>query len=231
MDLNSLAENTTAQGDTAYQLESLYDMVMNGGPVMVPIGLCSVVALGYTVERFVRLAPAKIGNRRFGQGVLEVVREGGPDPGLEACHGKSNPLSRILAEALRRWRAGLVERDKAVEDAGAREVHRMAANLRPLQVVAMLAPLLGLLGTVWGMIQAFSKLAAADSLAKPELLASGISQALVTTAAGLAIAIPTQAAYFYFRGRIDRFTRMVEDIYVELGEIQEGRDGGGHANS
>ena len=110
----------------------------------------------------------------------------------------------------------MLEREKAVEDAGAREVKRLHANLRPLVLVGLIAPLLGLLGTVWGMIEAFSNIALQDGLGKPELLASGISQALITTAAGLTVAIPTQAAYFWLKGRIDRFVRRTEDLYLDI---------------
>ena len=213
--------NTPANQDMAQaagNLDSLFDMVMNGGPVMIPIGLCSIVALTYTVERALRLSSAKLGSKSFGASLLAAVRDEGVDAGVQVCENESTPLARIFREGLKRSKVSSEEMEKAVEDAGAREIGRMGANLRPLAVVAALAPLLGLLGTVWGLIQAFAKLAMADSLGKPELLAGGVSQALVTTAAGLAIAIPTHAAYFYFKSRIDRFTRRTEDIYVGLTE-------------
>jgi len=89
--------------------------------------------------------------------------------------------------------------------------------------VTTIAPLLGLLGTVWGMILAFSNIALQDAIGKPEHLASGISQALITTAAGLVVAIPTQAVYYYFRSRIDRFARLAEDVQAELELALEGR--------
>ena len=132
--------------------------------------------------------------------------------------------------ALRAWGEPFLEREKAVEDAGAREVRRLSANLKPLVVVAMIAPLLGLLGTVWGMIVAFSTIAMQDGLGKPELLAAGISQALITTAAGLTIAIPTQAAYYYLKGRVERFTLQAEELYGELNHSLHAQEGG-HAHS
>ena len=89
----------------------------------------------------------------------------------------------------------------------------------------MLAPLLGLLGTVCGMIEAFSQIATADGLGKPEQLAGGISQALITTAAGLCVAIPTQAAYFWLKGRIDRFVRRSEDLYLDLADSLQSKAG------
>jgi len=200
----------------ATNIDSVADMVMNGGPLMIPIAFCSVVALAYVVERSIRLRDGELGSQRFGDTVVAALRSEGPQNALDLCERASKPLARVLGTALRRFQAPATERERAVEDAGVREVKRLNANLKPLVVVGMIAPLLGLLGTVWGMIQAFSNIALQQGLGKPELLAAGISQALITTAAGLTVAIPTQAAYFWFRGRIDRFVRRSEDLYDAL---------------
>jgi biopolymer transport protein ExbB len=213
----------------AQSLDSLFDMIIGGGPVMIPIALCSVIALAYSVERWVRLTPFKLGGKSFARELIAGLRDGGRERGLALCQGKRTPLARIMGTALERWDKPFLEVEKAVEDAGAREVRHLAVNLRPLIVVAAIAPLLGLLGTVWGMIQAFSTIAMRDGLGKPEMLASGISQALITTAAGLAIAIPTQAAYFYLKARIERFSRQTEDLYLRVGEALQGE--AGHAHS
>jgi len=119
------------------------------------------------------------------QPVRQVIRAG-----LELCEREKTFQARILTVGLKRADAGWQERDKAVEDAGSREVERLSAGLRPLVVIGMIAPLLGLLGTVWGMIEAFRVVATGEGLGDPTKLAGGISQALVTTAAGLAVAIP-----------------------------------------
>lgn len=198
------------------ELDSVFEMVVGGGPLMIPIALCSVVALTYTVERSLRLRAANLGSQRLGRRVVDAVAENGPAAGLAVCRETPNALTRILEAGLTRFGGSFLEVEKAVEDAGEREVRRLSAGLRPLVVVGMIAPLLGLLGTVWGMIESFSSIAFQGGLGKPELLASGISQALITTAAGLAIAIPAQAVYFYFKGRIDRFVRRSEDLYLEL---------------
>jgi len=212
------AAEPAAQAD----LGTLYDMVLGGGPLMIPLALCSVIALAFAVERWVRLRSDLLGKGRHATAVLDAVREGGVDGGLEQCERGSTPLERILGAALKYANAPMLEREKAVEDMGNREVRRLSANLQPLVTVAMIAPLLGLLGTVWGMIEAFSSIALHDGLGSPETLASGISQALVTTAAGLAIAIPTQALYYYFKSRIERFARRAEDGYQELSVVLVG---------
>jgi len=205
----------------APRLDSIFDMVVNGGPLMIPIALCSVVALAYTVERWTRLRSARLGSPRLGREIVQAVASGGPARGLALCRERPNPLTRILEAGLRRFGDPVLEVEKAVEDAGEREVRRLSANLRPLVLVGMIAPLLGLLGTVWGMIEAFTSIALEGGLGKPELLASGISQALITTAAGLAIAIPAQAVYSFYRGRIDRFVRRTEDLYLDLEQSLE----------
>ena len=197
-------------------LDSFGDMLVAGGPFMVPIGLCSVVALGYGLERLLRLTPGSLGLRKLGRELVPAVRSGGPERGLELCAAESTPLARVMHTALARRGEPFLEREKAVEDAGSRELRRLGRGLKPLVVVAMIAPLLGLLGTVWGMILAFSTIALRDGLGRPELLAAGISQALITTAAGLAIAIPAQALYYYLKGRIERFASTLEDLHGEL---------------
>jgi len=215
---------------TSVTLDSLTEMLISGGPVMVPIGLCSVVALAYTVERALRLRRAALGLSELGGELVEVVRAGGPERGLELCRAKPSPLARVMHTALATWSAPTLEREKAVEDAGQREVRRLVAGLRPLVVVVAIAPLLGLLGTVWGMILSFGAIAQQAGLGRPELLADGIRQALVTTAAGLAVAIPTQAVYFWLKGRIERFVRAAEDLYAQLGETLRGLGEAGRAH-
>lgn len=204
------------------RLDTLFDMVLAGGWLMVPIGVCSVIGLAFIVERSVRLRSGRLGDTGFGTKLVETVQQGGAADGYVLCLRTSTSQARVLEAGLRRPDATWFEREKAVEDAGAREVARLSANLRPLVVIGMIAPLLGLLGTVWGMIEAFSSIALAEGLGRPEALAAGISQALVTTAAGLAVAIPVQAAYYWFRSRIDRFVRTTEDVYQEVSDLLHG---------
>lgn len=197
-------------------LHSLYELILAGGPLMVPIGLCSVVALGFATERWIRLSPRLLGSRKFGRDVVAAVRARGAPAALEVCEGARSPLARILAAGLRRASAPFLEREKAVEDAASSELRRLGRNLRPLLLVWLIAPLLGLLGTVWGMIDAFGRIANAEGIGKPEVLASGIYQALTTTAAGLAVAIPAVVLHHWLRGRIELFAARSEELYREV---------------
>ena len=197
-------------------IDSVYDMIWSGGPLMWPLALCSVVALAYVVERAIRLRASELGSQRYGREILDALVARGTAGALARVSAEPRPLGRILQPALQPGGASRSERERAVEDAGTREVARLTANLKPLMVVGILAPLLGFLGTVFGMIECFAEISQSQGLVKPEQLAAGISQALITTAAGLCIAIPTQAAYFWLKGRVERFTRLAEDLYGEL---------------
>ena len=168
---------------TPGEMESVFDLIVAGGPMMWPIGLCSVVALAYATERWIRLQPGHLGPKEFGRQVIKTVEGKGAAPALELCRGKKYPVARILAAGLARAKQPFLDREKAVEDVAAGEVRRMGINLRPLLLVWLIAPLLGLLGTVWGMIEAFSNIASEEGIGRPEVLASGIYKALTTTAA------------------------------------------------
>jgi biopolymer transport protein ExbB len=215
---------------SSVRLDSLYDIALSGGVLMWPIALCSVLALTYIVERSIRLRDRELGSRAQGRAVLDALAAGGVARALELCQRESHALGRILRIGLERAERPAAERELAVEDAGARELARLGARLRPLAAISVLAPLLGFLGTVFGMIQAFLNIALKEGLGRPELLAAGISQALVTTAAGLCVAIPAQAACFWFRSRIERFAQRTEDCYLELDQtLARAEAGGGSA--
>jgi biopolymer transport protein ExbB len=204
---------------TSDGLTSLFEMLKSGGPVIWPLGLLSLIAVAFAVERAISLRTGTIGGAKFGKNVVGAMNSEGAKSALQICQDAGTAMARVLYAGLKREEFPLVERDKAVEDAGLREVRRLSANLRPLLVVAVISPLLGLLGTVWGMILAFGELANSSGKADAEALANGISQALTTTAVGLAIAIPSQAAYYWYRSRIDKFIRNVEQYYHEISEI------------
>ena len=197
---------------------SLYELIVAGGPLMIPIALCSVVALAYATERWIRLRPGYLGTTAFGRRVVDTVRDEGVDPALELCKQDSHPLARILAAGLKRAGEPFLDREKAVEDTAASEVRKLSSNLRPLLLVWLVSPLLGLLGTVWGMIDAFSGIATEAGIGRPEVLADGIYKALMTTAAGLAVAIPAIVLHHFLRGKLDVFAESSEALYREIDE-------------
>ncbi|MCC7013869.1 MAG: MotA/TolQ/ExbB proton channel family protein [Planctomycetes bacterium] len=200
------------------RLDSIFDMVVAGGPVMIPLALSSVLALAYAFERMLRLRARALGTNGFERELEAALSAGGVARGVELCQQRSTPAARVMRVALVQWGAPFAEREKLVEDAARREVRALSANLKPLVYISMLAPLLGFLGTVYGMIVAFTTVALHEGLGRPELLAAGISQALITTAAGLTIAVPTQVLYFWLKSRVDTFARRVEELYAHVAE-------------
>jgi biopolymer transport protein ExbB len=205
---------------------SLAELYQRQGAVLVSIVsaisviglvLCSVVILAIVIERTVMLRRRRI----LPLGLLEQVRRywyrGDIKTAMECCDEQPVALARILKAGLMRHEAGMEEIKKALEAAGQVEADGLGSNVRGLGVIATLAPMLGFLGTVTGMIKAFNAIAAAGT-SNPSLVASGISEALLTTAAGLVLGIPSLALYHFFRGRVDRFVMEMEGVALELVE-------------
>lgn len=205
------------------KLGTFFETLVGGGPVMIPLVLCSVILLAWVMERALRLRASRLGDRRHAEMLITAAREGGPTRALDVARARPNVMSRIMQPVFERWGEERPALEKAVEDAGSRELRALIASLRPLTVIAVSAPLLGLLGTVIGIIIAFRDIALSDAMGKPDALAVGIAQALVTTAAGLVVAIPAQASYYWFRARIDRFRRLVEETGEQVFAVQSGR--------
>jgi biopolymer transport protein ExbB len=195
---------------------SLAEFFLRGGPLMWPILLCSVVAATFVVERFWGLRPRAILPQALSERVLTLVRAGRIDEAIACCDRHPSPFARMLRTCLDRADAGGFEMEAALEEAGSRELYDLRRNARPLGVVADVAPLLGLMGTVIGMIKAFEVVAHSGGLGRTELLAEGIGEALITTAFGLAVAVPSVIAYHYFRARADGFVRTMEDECLDI---------------
>jgi len=188
---------------------------IKGGMVMYPILLCSILALAIIMERLISLRRKKIIHPEL----LEVVRRYCQTMEIEkaitVCKNNDITMSRILKAGLLRANYGILEIERAIEGAGNHEATLLNANLRGLGVIANLAPLLGLLGTVTGMIKAFGAIAESGT-GNPSVVASGIAEALITTAAGLIVGIPTLAIYYYFRGRVDRLVFEMEEVSLKF---------------
>ncbi len=197
---------------------NLWNIIREGGPLMLPIGICSLVLVAVVLERMAMLRRSRVIPRPFSQRFLQRLRLGelSYQEALEICRQNGSPVAIVFAGALRKWGRPTVEIEQGVLDAGERAAAELRRNLRILNGVATVSPLLGLLGTVLGMIHAFNAVATADALGRPELLAKGISQALLTTAAGLTVAIPALLAYLYFVGRCERLLAEIDTLAQEV---------------
>ena len=186
---------------------------------MIPIGVCSLVGLTIIIERLFSLRKSAVMPRGFMPGLKGVLHHDADDrqAGLDFCHADGSPLSRVVAAGIRKMHKSEEAVERAIEDAGALEVDKLRRNMHLLFGVSAVAPMLGLLGTVWGMIEAFRITSAvAPGQGKAAGLATGIYQALVTTFAGLVVAIPVLILYYYFQGRIDQTVHQMNDVTMEF---------------
>ena len=203
--------------DAGVEKETMLGLVKKGGPVMYPLGLGSILALALGLERFISLRKQRVLPAGFIDGLL-VAWNADPS-GKQAetyCDESGGAAGHIFKAGVHRAKMGYEAVEKAIEDAGSREADRMKRSLRPLAVIATISPLLGLLGTVYGMINAFQKTAMSGGTARPATLATGIYEALVTTAAGLTIAIPVLLGYQFLMGRADKLIDDIDEAGTEF---------------
>jgi biopolymer transport protein ExbB len=199
---------------------NLWEMIVAGGPMNLAfmgfLGMISLVAAAVAFERLANLTRGKIVPPGMVQGLGEMVRtsEHRLEKYQSLCDGHPSPLANVLRAGLLRAGRPLPEVEKALEDAAAREMAELRARVRPLSVAANVAPMVGLLGTVVGMLEAF-RVASQAGLGKAELLAEGIYLALETTVAGLLIAIPAMLCASYFSSRGEQFVREIGDRMTE----------------
>ena len=210
----SFAQEEGQASPSPTKWRALYIM-KRGGAIMYPLIFCSVLTLGIAIERAYHLRRKKIINPEFLMTFRRHWHKQEKQKAIEVCNQYDICLSRILKAGLFRSNYGIIEIERAIEGMGQHEASLLNSNLRMLGVMANLAPMLGLLGTVLGMIKAFAVISQAGT-GNPGLVASGISEALTTTAAGLMVGIPALALYHYFRAKIDRFIFEMEEISLQL---------------
>jgi len=197
-------------------VRNLLQIFHDGGLLMYPIALCSFVMMVFAFERLIYLRTGRVIPRPFIKRILEQLEQQqlDRDEALELCTRNPSPISQIFTAALKRYGRPAVEVEQMVLDAGERVTNQLRRYLRIFSAISNVTPLLGLLGTVLGMIQTFNDISGANAMGRPEALAGGISQALLTTAAGLLVAIPAYLLYMFFVGRIDRLV-MEMDRYAQ----------------
>jgi biopolymer transport protein ExbB len=195
----------------------MWEIVKAGGPFMVPIIICSIVAAGILFERLWTLQRKRVLPQELIKRVTDLSDKNQVTPKVIEALEKNSPLGRVLAAALAnrdRGRAIMMER---VEDTGRHVIHELERFLNSLGTIASISPLLGLLGTVTGIIRAFNAVML-GGMGDPRMLAGGISEALITTAGGLAVAIPSFIAYRYLRGKVERIVVDMEKIAVKFAD-------------
>jgi len=189
---------------------TFWSYMEQGGPVMWPLLFFSILATAFTIERFIALRRARINVGEFLAKVRKalIVNRSVRDA-VKICEQYRGPVASIMKAGLLKYGQPKEDVEKSIENAAIFEMGRLERGLIVLATTANVSPMLGFLGTVTGMIRSFDALAK-QGLQNPAAVASGISEALITTAAGLFIAIPFQLIYNYFQSRVNKFVRDIE---------------------
>ncbi len=191
----------------------LVQQIAAGGWLMVPLGICSLVVFSLTLERLIALRRGRVIPRPFVRRFTECVEDGqlSFEEATQICEEFNCPVAEVFQAAVKRWGRPMMEIEQAVMDAADRVSDGLTRFLRVFHAISNVAPLIGLLGTVLGMIEAFETMSGGGA-AGSDLLASGISTALVTTAGGLSVAIPAYLAYMYFAAVSDRYLNEIDRL-------------------
>ncbi|MFH0762397.1 MAG: MotA/TolQ/ExbB proton channel family protein [Candidatus Omnitrophota bacterium] len=198
---------------------NLWQVFLAGGPIMWPILLSSVFALAIALEKFWLLHKISIDTQEFLKNILDKMKRHDTKEALQVCDSTKSPIANILKAGILKYDRPRPQIIEAIEDSSLYEIPRIEKNLSVLATIAHVAPLLGLLGTVTGMVRCFQTIQAkATSLnpVSPGDLAGGIWEALLTTVAGLIVAIPTFVAYNYLVNRVNNFILEMEKASTEL---------------
>ncbi len=199
----------------------MLELVKSGGWLMLPILLCSVMALAIAVERLWTLRQGRIAPKHLVADVWQLVQKNALTAEKLTEIRNSSALGQILVSGLNNSRHGREIMKESIEETASKVIHELERFLNPLGTIAAIAPLLGLLGTVVGMIKVFSEIMI-QGTGNANVLAGGISEALITTAAGLTVAIPAVVMHRYFIRRVDFLVIEMEQEAVKLVEVIHG---------
>jgi len=207
----------------------MWEIVRAGGPLMWPIIFCSIAAAAIILERMWTLQDRRVLPKELTQKVWQLIESNQVNDKVIAALEQNSPLGRVLAAGLanrHRSREAMMER---LEDAGRHVIHELERFLTTLGTIASISPLLGLLGTVTGIIKSFNAIQA-GGMGDPRALSGGIAEALICTAAGLIVAIPALFAYRFLRSKVDSIVMAMEKDAIRLAdavEASQGRSAGG----
>jgi biopolymer transport protein ExbB len=211
---NDSAQSTEAQDGDDHEKkdDTLLDQFKAGGVWMYPILLCSFIFMAFALERLVNLRESRIIPPRLKHILENDLKELSLADVRDKCLSYPSCLGKVLLAGLERAGMPLAEMERVADEQSARELYGLRKNIKPLGIVASVSPMIGLLGTVNGMISAFRVVAEHGAVGDPKLLSGSISKALLTTGFGLMIAIPALVIYHHFRGK-------AENLIVEISEI------------
>lgn len=198
---------------------SLWDLCLQGGILMIPLALLSIICIYIFIERIIVISRASREDSSFMQRIKDYIHEGEIESALNLCKKTSTPYARLVGKGITRIGRPIHDIQAAIENTGNQEVAALGQGLPWLATTAAGAPMLGFLGTVIGMVKAFFDIASQGSSADISTFSAGIYTALVTTVAGLVVGIIAMFAYNYLAARIDSVTNQLEERTTEFMDI------------
>ncbi|MCW5912197.1 MAG: MotA/TolQ/ExbB proton channel family protein [Cyclobacteriaceae bacterium] len=214
-----IAQIVTGAQDAATAADqsiSLMSLVLAGGPLMIPLAICSVIAIYIFVERVLTVNKANVSSDVFMGRIKELVLKGDINGAKVLCAQHDTPVARMIEKGVSRIGSPLKTIEASIENVGKIEVFRLEKNLSVLATVAGAAPMIGFLGTVMGMVSAFIAIAQEEGSVSPKLLADGIYTAMVTTVAGLIVGIIAYLGYNYLVTRVSKVIHKMEYSSIEF---------------
>lgn len=199
-------------------MQAAIDFFNRGGWAMWLLLVAAVTGFSYIIERFITFMRARIDPEAFAEDLIKTFQDGGVSAAVKYCKRVSSPVARVLQPVLEKYKKVGKDREileETLTRVAASELSFLDRGMTVLASVSNIAPMIGFLGTVSGMIKAFEAIALAGTV-EPTLVASGISEALITTASGLALAIPISGAHAFFTQKINAYTRSMEDASAAL---------------
>jgi len=201
----------------------MYELFLKGGILMYPIGLCSIVALGIFLERIYVLRRKRVIPRDFLIEVEDLVLRAKLPEAITLCKRDNSTIAHVIRVGIENYGKRREVIKERIEEVGRREVASLESYINVIGTIAGISPLLGLLGTVSGMIKAFN-IISLQGIADPASLAGGISEALITTAAGLVVAIPAYVIYRYLMNKADSLILEMEENSIRMVDILKRED-------
>ncbi|HNV30776.1 MAG TPA: MotA/TolQ/ExbB proton channel family protein [Cyclobacteriaceae bacterium] len=198
------------------QAISFWSLVMAGGPLMIPLLICSIIAIYIFVERLLTINRANVSSDSFMGKIKELVVRGDINGAKILCAQYDTPIARMIEKGVARIGSPLKNIEASIENVGKIEVFRLEKNLSVLATIAGAAPMIGFLGTVIGMVSAFIAIAQEEGSVSPKLLADGIYTAMVTTVAGLIVGIIAYLGYNYLVTRVSKVVHKMEYSSIEF---------------
>ena len=198
---------------------NLFSIFLKGGILMWPILLCSIIGLAVVIDRYIVIRKARINVPAFMVRIRGFIKKKDISGAVSHCMEEKSPIANVVRKGLKKYRLGHERVKESIENAGSQEVSKLEKGLPILATISGIAPLLGFLGTVTGMISAFMRIEDLQGSANPSDLAGGIWEALITTAFGLIVGIPALALYNYFVSAVKKLVGEIEMVANDVVDV------------